>query len=298
MVENEIFPMIRALDQFLEHPLIQGMAGFVDHEMSDHRASQNSQIADEVQDFVPHEFILVPETVFIQNSEIIDDDGVVQRTAHGQAVGSQRLNISQKAEGSGTTDLFDKILSRETMFIALIPEKRVGEVDGVGYLQLIAGKKGDGTAPVTHLKGFPDDDESLWVVLFLQARAFQEKDKGTGAPIHDGDLGTVKLHPGVVNAQAEKSRHEVLHGGDFETIVADGRREIGLHHAVELCFDDRVSRNVLPDETDSVVRRRGFENHMDHLPGVKTYARARNLVSNCPLSDVHDNNLSLRNRIA
>lgn len=88
MGKDEIFPVLRVLDQFLEHTLIQGMAGLVDHEMSDHGATQNSQVAYEVQDFVPDEFILVSKTVFIQNSEVIDDDGIVQRAAHGQTVRS------------------------------------------------------------------------------------------------------------------------------------------------------------------------------------------------------------------
>ena len=109
---------------------------------------------------------------------------------------------------------------------------------------------------------------------------------------------TIKFHPGIFDSQPEKSRHEVLHGGDLKAVVPDGCGQVGVYNTVKLGLDHGMRRKVLSDERDPMVRGSWFDGHVDGMPRMKAYSRARNLISDCSLSVVHAIQLSLQDPMA
>ena len=66
------------------------------------------QIADGIKNFVGDEFIRIAKTIFVENSIVVEDDGVVHAAAQGQILCTQRFNVAEKAKRSGAADFLQE----------------------------------------------------------------------------------------------------------------------------------------------------------------------------------------------
>src|SRR5205814_10678620 len=92
--------------QRLAHQLlVERVAGLHRNEMSDDRHPEKRQIANRVEDFVADEFIRKAQPFGVQDVEIVDDDGVLERPAAGQPGAVQSLDVALEAERARPRDL-------------------------------------------------------------------------------------------------------------------------------------------------------------------------------------------------
>ena len=94
------YPVPGALQKLADHPGVQRMAGLVRYDMADDRHARQEHVADEVEDLVPHEFILVPQTLCIDDRFLVKRNRVLQLRAPGQSVCLQGPDVAQEPEGA------------------------------------------------------------------------------------------------------------------------------------------------------------------------------------------------------
>ena len=59
------------------------VAGLVCNNVSEYWAAKKGHIADDINNFMPHEFIIVPQSLFVQNTIFVHADGILKRGAKG-----------------------------------------------------------------------------------------------------------------------------------------------------------------------------------------------------------------------
>src|SRR5512135_2065165 len=111
--------MLWAVHEFADHLRVQGMSGFVRYDMSDDWHTYEREVADEVEDLMPHEFVLVPQTFLVQHCVLTKDHGVVHGAAFGKAVGLKGLYIAQEPERAGVDYFAQECLFRWLVLEAL-----------------------------------------------------------------------------------------------------------------------------------------------------------------------------------
>ena len=222
--------------------------------VADERRAEEVEVADGIQQFVAHEFVVKAQALFVQNAVVIHDDGVIQSAAEGQAVALQVFNVAQKAESAGAADFADVAAAGEVEagLVVAVAEDGVVEVDG--EIEAAAGKGRESRPFVAfaYFYGFEDLDEALGGVLLADARLLQEIDEGRSAAVHDGDFWRVQLDDDVINADTGERRHEMLNGGDAHAAVIDERgAELGVAHEVGACrdFGERVKVGAAEGDT-------------------------------------------------
>lgn len=270
VLEGQLLPAPPMGEQAFQGALVQEVTRFTNDKMADDRSAQDSQIADEIQHLVPYEFILIPQAVVIDNPEVINDDGIVEGASLSQTVFPQCLDVLQEPEGSSTADLIDELFARKAQLVGLVAQQRVLKIDGVGDLELFGGIDIDESVPLVDLENLSDHDKSFRHSLSSNARAVQEKDEGGRTSIHNGDLRSLNLHPGIIDAQPEEGRHQMFYGRDPGSVVSNHRTQIGVNDILGIGVNDRLTRQVFSDETNPAIRRGRFDMELHFLPRMKS----------------------------
>ena len=63
-----------------------------------------------------------------------------------------------------------------------------------------------------YFQRFENADETLGGTLLLNTSRLNKENEGAGTAVHDWNFGIAQIYVGVVDAQARKGRHQVLHG--------------------------------------------------------------------------------------
>ena len=63
--------------------------------------AEQVEIADGVEDLVFDELVAVTQAILVQHAEFVEDDGVFQPAAEGQAVFAQVFDFLHETEGAG-----------------------------------------------------------------------------------------------------------------------------------------------------------------------------------------------------
>ena len=85
---------------------IGGVAGLDRNQMCRaQRPAQQRQVADDIEHFVPHEFVRIAQRFVGQDGIVANDDGVFQAAAFDQAVLDQELDLLEKAKCAGVGDI-------------------------------------------------------------------------------------------------------------------------------------------------------------------------------------------------
>src|SRR5688572_29096462 len=82
-------------------------------ELADQAMAQQVKISDGIQYLVLDELILVPQAILVQDTRIVDHDGILEISAQRQIVRAQLLNIPGKAKRARAADLPQKCRGRK-----------------------------------------------------------------------------------------------------------------------------------------------------------------------------------------
>ena len=120
-------------------------------------------------------------------------------------------------------------------------------------------------SPSSHFDGVLDADETLGVVLLLDARRLQQEHERAGRAVHDRHFGRGQVDIGVVDAQAGHGRQQVLDGLDLAAAAAiSAGAQAGLADQVGLRRDlDRRGRSRCDGTRCRVSRRSRTQGHVD-----------------------------------
>ena len=116
------------------------------------------QIANHIQDLVPHELVVEPQR--IEHAGLAEHDGVLERPAERHAALAQHFDFLQEPERPRRRNLVDEHLLVEVERLLLVPQQRVVEADRVGDLEAI----GRDTARCACRRAAPECSCSTWIV--------------------------------------------------------------------------------------------------------------------------------------
>src|SRR5690606_3853047 len=190
------------------------MAGLVAGEGADQAVSQQIEIANGVEDLMPDELIAIAQPVLVQYAVVVDDHGVVQAAAQRQLLALHPLDITQKPERAGATDLLNKGGGGKVDLGVLIQglEQRMVEIDGEGYLEAVIRLEATPLVAFLHPDRLFDADEALERVLLFDAGGTDQKHERPGAAVHDRHFGRADVDVAVVDAEAGQGREQMLYG--------------------------------------------------------------------------------------
>ena len=125
-------PVHRALHELVHHGRVEAVAELVRDDAPDDRHADKRKVAEDVEDFVPHELVVVPEPFLVQHPVRSEDHRVLQGTAPGEAVRLEHLDVAQETEGARGGDIADEVFLGEMVIEALLLEQGVVEADTAG----------------------------------------------------------------------------------------------------------------------------------------------------------------------
>ena len=214
---------------------------------------EQAEVADDVENLVTHELVLVAERFAREDGVAADDHGVFQAAALDQALLHQRLHLLVKDEGAGLADVFPVIARLRVpgpilrVFAEMV---RVGAAD----LEAVGGP-GDEIAAVA--PGHADRLGQFILghrgVEFLLARLFQNFEEEPGAAVADGRLVRIDLDQRIVDTAAAQGGKKMLHGVDLDTPLAERGGALDLLHVVDVGRDRRLVGQIDPLEDKAGV---------------------------------------------
>ena len=82
------------------------MPRLVAAERTNQATTEEIEIANRIEYFMLHKFIHITQTVFVEDSIVIQDHGIIQTTTESQIIGAQCLDLIHEAESPCAADLF------------------------------------------------------------------------------------------------------------------------------------------------------------------------------------------------
>ena len=196
--------------------------------------AHNVEVAHGVEDFVFHELVVVAQSIGVEHLVVVHDDGVVQPSAQGQAIGTHHFHVFGKAEGAGAGNVtrIHALGHVEHHLLAGRVDGGVAKVDFEAELEAVKGFElgplDVGPLTFADLHGFEHAQKTLGCVLFDDARTLQQKHKRRRRAVQNGHFFGGDVHIQVVDAQTCACRHEVLDGEDFGRADRDGGGQTGI----------------------------------------------------------------------
>src|SRR6476660_2117788 len=120
------------IENLLHQTGMQGMSRSVGNQMSDKGQTQEGEVTDEVQDFMPHKFVGKPQTGFIQYPVLRKHDRVLEIAATTKSTGPERFNFLQEPEGPCFSDLGRKRMRGMLIRVGLRSDQRMVILDRIG----------------------------------------------------------------------------------------------------------------------------------------------------------------------
>ena len=237
--------------------------------------AEHIQVADGVQRLVLDELALHPQPAGVQDLVAVDDHGVLQRTATGQAGATQGLYLMGEAEGAGGHDLVAEGLLVDDEVHHLIADHGRVEVDLEPHLIAVAGQQGGGLVAFLHPDGLKDLDIADRGFLTAEAGAVQQLDELQRRPVEDRQLRAIHLDHGVGHAQGREGRHQMFDGRQANAGgVLDHGVQAGVHDGLARDRDTVVAvLDVGAHEDDARAGR--SRTHGQTHPVARVHAHAR-----------------------
>ncbi len=149
-----------------------------------------------------HELVLEPKPVLVDDAVLVHDDRVIKTAAQRQLIGAQRLDILEKAEGSGARDLPEEGGGRKVERCALMmpPQHGVIELDLQIDSEPVVRLDARPLVPFADLDRADDADEALVRRLLLDAGRLDQKYESCRAAVHDRHLRSCQVDKRIVDA--------------------------------------------------------------------------------------------------
>ena len=164
------------------------MAGFDPPELTNQAVAQLIEIADGIKQLVLHKFVVIAQTVFVEDLVVINNDGVVHTAAESKVHGTQFFDVTHEPESPSATHFLDKggAGKIDGCCLGAALEHGVIKVDTEAHLE--AFERQQGRLLVAFLNRYLtlDADETLGCILLGNAGGLQKEHKRTGRAVHDG----------------------------------------------------------------------------------------------------------------
>ena len=225
---------------------VHGVAGAIgDHAAQDAVAEQR-QVSDQVQHLVADELIVIAQGA-VGDAVACEHDGVFFRGAADQSHLAHLLRLMQKSEGARGGDVAAVEIAVEVGDASrgarhqldlktFFADQRMRKIDGVGDGVSVGRVEGDELVAVAHLHFFEDAPVDALAPLRLQSGAQHHLHERLRAAIEDGQLQVVELDDGIVHAQADERREQVLGGGDEHALLHQASGVADLGHVAADCL--------------------------------------------------------------
>ena len=258
---------------------MKGVTSALDDDVALDGHADQSEVADQVEDLVPHELVGPAEAVAVEHAALVHHHGVVEIAAAGETVAPQGLYLVEEAEGARPTDLALEALSAQRESLeCLATDGGMGVVDGVADPERATGIDADRPLAIANLDGLADAHPPALGSLVEDAGGADQEDEGCRTPVHHRDLGPVDLDAHVVDAQAVEGGEQVFDGADRRVAAAESGGVGRGRHGPRLRGNLDGMRQVGAHEDDSRVRPGRVQGQLDGLTRVKSDARTRDLL--------------------
>src|SRR5690606_10974881 len=159
-----------------------------------------------IQNLVFNELVFITQAILIQDSVLIDHDGVIDAATLGQPLGTQIFDFMHKSERSGAIDFLYKRSAGEINRGIQLPafKNRTREIDSKRNLETIEGQQSRLLVSIGNGCLLFNTNEFFGRVLFLNASGLDKEYKRTGAAIHNRDFIGAYFNDGIVDT---KPRH-------------------------------------------------------------------------------------------
>src|SRR5581483_10712042 len=218
------------------------MAGAIGNHSAQDAASDQRQVANEIEDFVAHKLVVESQgRVLIPRFG--QDDAVLGRSPADQTHVAHGLLVLARAESPCGRDGSDVVAIRKIGFEALIANQGMGEIDRVRDGIKV------GWIHRNELFSLSDFDFTLNAKVLsrsalLSNTGFQDHvHERAGAAIENWEFEIVQFDDGIINSGANKSGEKVLGGGDQDAF---------LHQAGGVTDPGQVAPGGLDDEAVEV----------------------------------------------
>src|SRR4029077_12456442 len=252
---------------------IRRVSRFYRDEMTTDPATEEREVADDVENFVPDKLVRKTQRLFTQDGVAAHDHGVFQTAALDEVFLHQRLDVFVVNEGSRRRDFTFKNL-RRNIGGQKLRESVIRSRLGAGNAEAVVIREKN-----QHCAGFCFDVHRLahvkklsWRFLRRDAGAFDNIYIRFRAAIADWRLVRVHLHDRVVDTHPRKRSQHVFDGVDTHLTFADRGRALDHLQVVDLRVDRRFVVQILPFEFDSVIRRRWLQLQRNLFAGVQRHS--------------------------
>ena len=214
----------------LQHQAVQAMAAPAGAVSAEDRRAGQSQVSDGVECLVAHELVGIAQALAIDDAVVADSDGVVERSAKGQAGRPQALDVLHEAEGARPRQLAAEGPRIEVDLDALLANEGRVELNLNIEMEAVIGRKLADSASVLNGHRLQDLEEAAGRVELDQAHLVDGLDELGGAAIHDRHFGAVDLDQGIVDAEAAQRCEKMLdrrHGGAIAITEHGAQRHAG-----------------------------------------------------------------------
>ena len=97
--------------------------------MTQHGHAEQGKVTEGIEEFVAYELVFKTQPLFVEDAVFVDDNGVFQGTALGQAVAFHIFDLMQESEGPGRGDLPGEGLVCQLKAIFLVSDGRIFKGD-------------------------------------------------------------------------------------------------------------------------------------------------------------------------
>ena len=254
---------------------VGSVAGAHGDDMAEQRASDQGEVADDIEDLVTDEFVRKTERLFAQHGVVADDNGIFEAAAADEAFLHERLDVFVVDEGAGGGDVvfvnlrgdFEaevlRVVAVRTSLGAGDAELGVGQDDQNGA---VLGLDGD---------GFADLAVAARGILFDDTGFFDQRDVGGAAAVADGWLVGVHLDERVVNPEAGEGGENVFDGVDLDVAFNQGGGALDGADVGGESVDGRPVFEVGATELEPVIDGGWVDGEGDLFAGMERNARER-----------------------
>ncbi len=259
------------------------MSGAVGLDVAQNALAEEREVADEVQHLVAHELVGEAQRRVV-DTVAREHNAVIARCAADKAHVQHRALLLEEAEGTGSGNVFHVAAVGQLDLEALAADQGMREIDSVADGVALSGIDADELLALVQLVGAQDLEVDALAALLAEPGIGDHLDEGLRAAVEDGNFEVVELNNGVVDAHADKSRQQVLGGGDEDALLhqAGGVADLGHVAADGL---DLVAIEIGAAEDDAGAGRSGQYTQANRGPAMKTDAVAFCGLANCAFVD-------------
>ena len=234
------------------------------------------QVPQEIQDLVPHEFVLEAKRLLVQNSLRLDHDRVLERAAEDHPPRAERVHVALEHERSRRRDLLHEDVLVDVVGRVLRSEVGVVVFDREVDPEPIVRERHQHHAVLLVAHRLAHAEVAPGNPLIHDPRFLEHAHVRRGAPVArlGGLLGGQGDHE-IVDLEPRGRREDVLHGVHFRVprlqdraahLGGIGARVAGRHGNL------RGARKIEADEADPRVGRSGTEFHAAGHSGMEPHA--------------------------